>query len=823
VRHRITLVLTLLVFVVAMTAGAASAATLPYFEGFNSADVATGVLPTGWTLLAGDSGEGNFWHDQINPQAISVSSAINPSLVTFPDSGSLPSALEGDGAAWFGEASTGTYCGNDSGNSFNDVAQTASGGCTSEQTESGNLDSPQLSLTSQSNVNNGSLTGLYASAQLAFQSWWDIEAVAGQGFDVMTISYSIDTDHTTWTELGKLNPDQSTDGQPQEDFTSGGGIEVPPVWQPYLIDLGPVLTAIKTANAPAGIPPGDPTDSVELRFNFDTNDDLYNGFRGWLLDQVSATQPYTAGSPTAASVSPSCVSPEDLSSIITLHGSAIPLGSTVVIDAGTPNAQTIAATAAFEPSDTEIQFTNPGLTAGAHTFEIVTPSGVAGNQIAFTSSDPCGRATSTAVSCSPASLTFGGSTTCTASVSDADGGTPAPPTGTVTFTGAAAGNCALAPVANAGGDTINTPTSNCQATLRPSVGGTTPETATYSGDSTFGPSTGSTTLAITPTAPAVTPGAPVVHGQGAGFSGSVIPNGLETSAHFEYGLDPKYSGGGPVVYTNVTPAVALGAGSTTVAVSQSVSGLVPNALYHVRLIASNSAGTGTGADQTFTTAKLPNPPPPTLGKTENATPISGLVLIKLPAGKGSHAAGGVVKGKGFIPLTQARQIPVGSQIDARRGTLNLVVATTKKRHTNTARLGGGVFSLAQQRSGPAKGLSTLALLENAFSGAPSYSTCTAKKGKSVLAGIAKLSPKILQTLSVSDKNGKFRTKGRYSAATERGTFWETQDRCDGTLTIVKRGTVNVQDFRTRKTIIVHAGHRFLATAAITKPKPKKKK
>ena len=96
--------------------------------------------------------------------------------------------------------------------------------------------------------------------------------------------------------------------------------------------------------------------------------------------------------------------------------------------------------------------------------------------------------------------------------------------------------------------------------------------------------------------------------------------------------------------------------------------------------------------------------------------------------------------------------------------------------------------------------------------------------QSVLAAIAKLNPKVLQTLSVSDNNGKFRTKGRYSAATVRGTFWETEDRCDGTLTIVKRGSVNVQDFRTRKTIIVRAGHSFLASATIAgTPKKKKKK
>jgi hypothetical protein len=358
------------------------------------------------------------------------------------------------------------------------------------------------------------------------------------------------------------------------------------------------------------------------------------------------------------------------------------------------------------------------------------------------------------------------------------------------------------------------------------ISGLTPTTAYHFrtvATNAKGTSSGSDQTFTTPTPPFVAASPPTVTASSAAFSGSVNPEGLATSAHYEYGLDPKYSGGGPIVYTDVTPTVSLGAGTAAGPFNQSVSGLVPHALYHFRLVATNAAGTATGPDQTFTTGLLPPPPPPTLGQTENATPISGLVLIKFPKGKGPHIAG-VVKGQGFIPLTQARQIPVGSQVDARRGTLSLVVATTKKRHTNSARLSGGVFSLAQQRSGPSKGLSTLALLENAFSGAPSYSSCTTKKtGKSVLAGIAKLNPKVLQTLSVSDNKGKFRTKGRYSAATERGTFWETQDRCDGTLTIVKRGTVNVQDFRTRKTIIVRAGHSFLAAAAIATTKPKKKK
>ena len=37
--------------------------------------------------------------------------------------------------------------------------------------------------------------------------------------------------------------------------------------------------------------------------------------------------------------------------------------------------------------------------------------------------------------------------------------------------------------------------------------------------------------------------------------------------------------------------------------------------------------------------------------------------------------------------------------------------------------------------------------------------------------------------------GKFRTNGKYSAATVRGTIWLVEDRCEGTLTKVPRGTV----------------------------------
>ena len=46
----------------------------------------------------------------------------------------------------------------------------------------------------------------------------------------------------------------------------------------------------------------------------------------------------------------------------------------------------------------------------------------------------------------------------------------------------------------------------------------------------------------------------------------------------------------------------------------------------------------------------------------------------------------------------------------------------------------------------------------------------------------------------------------------RGTKWTVADRCDGTLTTVKRGKVEVRDFRLKKTILLAAGKSYLAEA-----------
>ena len=105
---------------------------------------------------------------------------------------------------------------------------------------------------------------------------------------------------------------------------------------------------------------------------------------------------------------------------------------------------------------------------------------------------------------------------------------------------------------------------------------------------------GTATAGLAPS-PVVT-GTPSVSATGAGFSGSVNPDGLVTTASFQYGLDPKYTGGGPIVYTKSTPAQTVGSDFSSHAVTASVSGLVANAVYHVRLAATNNAGTTFGPD-----------------------------------------------------------------------------------------------------------------------------------------------------------------------------------------------------------------------------------
>ena len=70
--------------------------------------------------------------------------------------------------------------------------------------------------------------------------------------------------------------------------------------------------------------------------------------------------------------------------------------------------------------------------------------------------------------------------------------------------------------------------------------------------------------------------------------------------------------------------------------------------------------------------------------------------------------------------------------------------------------------------------------------------------------------RVVRRLWGKDKHSRFRTHGRDSVATVRGTKWVTTDRCDGTRTKVTEGKVLVRDLHRKRSVLVRAGHAYLA-------------
>jgi hypothetical protein len=206
--------------------------------------------------------------------------------------------------------------------------------------------------------------------------------------------------------------------------------------------------------------------------------------------------------------------------------------------------------------------------------------------------------------------------------------------------------------------------------------------------------------------------------------------------------------------------------------------------------------------------------PPIPGKTFDARVVSGDVFIKYPAGAGPRAA--IKPPKGFVALQGAANVPMGAQLDTRRGRVAVTsAADTGASKTQTADFYDGIFQVKQATPKKKPKKATALITDLVLKGEPPRSECAPLKGSASAAAAKKKkrgAKSVLGSLWGNGK-GKFRTNGKYSSATVRGTIWLTQDRCDGTLTTVKRGTVTVRDLKRRRTVTVKAGHSYLARAA----------
>src|SRR5690554_3518110 len=252
-----------------LNATTSSVSNIVYQDNFNNplSDATCG----GWTSVDLSPSTINLWHHHTNGLNI-TNQALDKKLVKLaPDdntAGKVPNPFDG-GACWYGQPESGSVAqGNFLGTPANDTGGNELDGGTSANFHSGGLESPAIDLSNE-----------VGPLALSFRTWWEIESVNPNenGFDLLMVEYSLDGGNE-WKSLARLNPlsDPETgdfDRAPIP-FTNRGYNRAPSwLWQEP-IDIS-VL---------AGHP------NAKLRFVFNTEDHLYNGFRGWLIDDVRITK-----------------------------------------------------------------------------------------------------------------------------------------------------------------------------------------------------------------------------------------------------------------------------------------------------------------------------------------------------------------------------------------------------------------------------------------------------------------------------------------------------------------------------------------------------
>ncbi|MDA0181841.1 Ig-like domain-containing protein [Solirubrobacter phytolaccae] len=228
------------------------------------------------------------------------------------------------------------------------------------------------------------------------------------------------------------------------------------------------------------------------------------------------------------------------------------------------------------------------------------------------------------------------------------------------------------------------------------------------------------------------------------------------------------------------------------------SALAPGAyVFFVRT--TDAAGNQSTTQRAFTVTQVqqaqPTPVPtvaPAQTPTPTPTPVPNQTIVVSPKPGGPV----LVKPKGaskFEPLDVTKGIPLGSEVDVRKGRVTLTSIPKPGAAPETADFYGGMFIVTQ------KGGITDLKLSEPLTGCP--------KGQRASASAKKKTRKLW-----GDGKGAFRTSGKYSAATVRGTVWLVQDSCTTTLTRVTQGVVQVQDFVTKKKLLVKKGKRYTAKA-----------
>ena len=277
-----------------------------------------------------------------------------------------------------------------------------------------------------------------------------------------------------------------------------------------------------------------------------------------------------------------------------------------------------------------------------------------------------------------------------------------------------------------------------------------------------------------------------------------------TVYHFDYGTTLDY---GSSTATGTLPMAG------TESVFASVEGLTPGTTYYYRLVASNPDTpdvTDVGEAHSFITSDAaaagdaPTTPvqgaQPEINESVAVAPVEGDVKVKEP-GTGE-----------FNTLPVGEEVRLGSVVDARDGAVKLTSELPGGR-TQTATFGDGLFQVRQSKTHP--GLIDIILRGGNFSvcrtrgrGLARVQARGSARARAAIAIQSRKRPK--RRLWAKDRGGRFRTHGRNSVATVRGTRWVTTDTCKGTRTTVTSGSVSVRNLQTERTVIVRKGKSYLA-------------
>jgi hypothetical protein len=147
------------------------------------------------------------------------------------------------------------------------------------------------------------------------------------------------------------------------------------------------------------------------------------------------------------------------------------------------------------------------------------------------------------------------------------------------------------------------------------------------------------------------------------LTGSVDPNGANTSYYFQYGVTRAYGG--------QTAIADAGGGSRAVKISLAVGGLQPLTVYHYRLVAVNAAGATIGSDRTVLTTKVPL----SLAILASPNPVlfGGTVTVQGTLSGTGNANRAVVLQANQFPFTAGFQNAANPQLTSATGSFSFPI------------------------------------------------------------------------------------------------------------------------------------------------------